>query len=216
MMRKTGFVFATAILMAMPLSAQERMGRDADVAIEGGGVLAEGWNARTDRGQNFDNVKFTDDHGTLEISVGPAIVAYRDEFMASGDYTVSATIEQLSSKGHGHGTGLIVGGDDILGPEQVYTYFLVRGDGSYIIKTRTGSETAEVMPWTEHESIDADELGTTSNDMSIQVMGADMIFSINGSEVHRAPKADLYHEGIYGIRLNHNLEMRISGLKATH
>jgi len=214
MMRNTGLLFALALLMAMPLSAQEQM--DADRAIEGGGVLAEGWMARTDRGQNFDDVRFTDDHGTLEISVGPAIVAYRDEFMASGNYTVSATIQQLSSKGHAHGTGLIVGGNDILGPDQVYTYFLVRGDGFYIIKTRTGDSTAEVMPWTEHESVDADELGTTSNDLAIQVTSSDMIFLINGQEVHRAAKADLYHDGVYGIRLNHNLEMKISGLKMTH
>jgi hypothetical protein len=214
MMRKTGLLLATTLLMAMPLSAQERM--DADRAIEGGGVLAEGWMARTDRGQNFDNVRFTDNNGTLEISVGPAIVAFRDEFMASGDYTVSASIEQLSSKGHAHGTGLIVGGHDLLGPDQVYTYFLVRGDGSYIIKTRTGDTTEEVMPWTEHEAIDLGELGKTTNELSIQVMGADMIFSINGQEVHRAAKADLYHDGIYGIRLNHNLEMKISGLSMSH
>lgn len=213
-MRKTGLLFATTLLMAMPLAAQERM--DADRAIEGGGVLAEGWMARTDGGQDFENIRFTDDHGTLDISVGPAIVAYRDEFMASGDYTVSATIEQLSSKGHAHGTGLIVGGADILGPDQVYTYFLVRGDGFYIIKTRTGEETAEVMPWTEDGSINVDELGTTSNDLSIQVMGSDMIFMINGKEVHRAAKADLYHDGTYGIRLNHNLEMKISDLKVKH
>jgi hypothetical protein len=214
MMRKTGLLFATSLLMALPLSAQERM--DSDTAIDGGGILADGWMARTDRGQGFENVRFTDDNGTLEISVGPAIVAYREEFMVHGDYTVSATIGQLSSKGHAHGTGLIVGGNDILGPDQVYTYFLVRGDGSFIIKTRTGDETTEVSPWTEHESIDVDELGTTTNDLSIQVMGSDMIFAINGQEVHRAPKADLYHDGIYGIRLNHNLEMRISGLTATH
>ena len=98
----------------------------------------------------------------------------------------------------------------------MYTYFLVRGDGFYIIKTRTGEDTAEVMPWTEHAAIEVDELGTTSNDLAIQVRGDNMIFSINGKEVHRAAKADLYHDGIYGIRLNHNLEMRISGLKATH
>ena len=198
-------------MMAMPLSGQERM--DSDVAIEGGGVIAEGWMARTDRGQGFENVRFIDDHGTLEISGGPAIVAYRDEFMASGNYTVSLTVGQVSSKGHAHGAGIIVGGDDILGANQVYTYFLVRGDGSFIIKTRTGDETAEVMPWTEHGSIHQDELETTSNDMAIQVMGDDMIFSINGQEVHRAPKADLYHDGTYGIRLNHNLDMELSGLK---
>ncbi len=208
---RSSLVALMTLLLAVPLAAQEPM--DADREIEGGGELAEGWMGRTDRGQNFDNVRFSDEGGTLDISVGPAIVLYRPENMAHGSYTASGTFEQLSSKGHGHGIGLIVGGDDLQGPNQVYTYFLVRGDGYYIIKTRTGSETFELAPWTPHGSIhQSDDAGHATNDMSVEVGAEDVIFKMNGQEVHREKTADIYTDGVWGVRLNHNLDMRIKNL----
>ena len=210
-MMRSSLVALVALLLAAPLTAQEPM--DADREIEGGGELAEGWMGRTDRGQNFDNVRFTDEGGTLDISVGPAIVLYRPENIAQGRYTASGTFEQLSSKGHGHGIGLIVGGDDLQGPSQVYTYFLVRGDGYYIIKTRTGSETHELAGWTPHASIHkSDDAGHATNDMSVEVGAEDVIFKMNGQEVHREKTADIYTDGVWGVRLNHNLDMRIKNL----
>ena len=208
---RSSLVALMTLLLAVPLAAQEPM--DADREIEGGGELAEGWMGRTDRGQNFDNVRFSDEGGMLDISVGPAIVLYRPENMAHGSYTASGTFEQLSSKGHGHGIGLIIGGDDLQGPNQVYTYFLVRGDGYYITKTRTGSETFELAPWTPHASIhQSDDAGHATNDMSIEVVAEDVIFKMNGQEVHREKTADIYTDGVWGVRLNHNLDMRIKNL----
>jgi hypothetical protein len=210
-MRSSLIALAT-LLLTVPLTAQEPM--DADRAIEGGGELAEGWMGRTDGGQNFDNVRFTDVGGVLDISVGPAIVLYKPENMGHGSYTVAGTFEQLSSKGHAHGIGLIVGGADLQGPNQVYTYFLVRGDGNYIIKTRKGAETFELAPWTPHGSIhQSDDSGQAENNMSIEVGPQDAIFKLNGQEVHRHPKAEIYTEGVWGVRLNHNLDMRVKNLK---
>jgi hypothetical protein len=210
MMRTKRWILSALLLATAPAAAQEM---DADRAIEGGGVISEGWMARTDRGQNFDNVRFIDEMGALEISVGPAIIAYREGNTASGEYRVSATFDQLTSKGHGHGAGLIVGGDDLQGPDQVYTYFLVRGDGAFLVKTRKGEETSYLMPWEMHDAVKVDETGTTSNELAIQVRGEDMIFWINRHEVHREKAADVYADGIYGIRLNHNLDMKVHGLK---
>jgi hypothetical protein len=199
-------------MMAVPLAAQEPM--DADRAIEGGGELADGWMGRTDRGQNYENVRFTDEGGMLDISVGPAIVLYKPGNMAHGAYTVSGTFEQLSSKGHAHGIGLIVGGGDLQGADQVYTYFLVRGDGNFIIKTRTGDETFELAPWTPNGAIhQSDDSGHATNDMSVEVGASDVIFKMNGQEVHREKTADIYTDGVWGIRLNHNLDMRVKNLK---
>jgi len=210
MMRTKRWILSALLLATAPAAAQDM---DADMAIEGGGVIAQGWMARTDHGQNFDDVRFIDEMGALEISVGPGIVAYREENTASGEYRVSATFDQLTSKGRGHGVGLIVGGADLQGPDQVYTYFLVRGDGSFLVKTRKGEETFYVTEWELHDAVKADEGGTTSNELAIQVRGGDMIFWINRQQVHREKAADVYAEGIYGIRLNHNLDMKVHGLK---
>lgn len=209
---RTSFVALVALMLAMPLVAQEPM--DADRAIEGGGELADGWMGRTDGGQNYENVRFDDNGGMLDISVGPAIVLYKPDNMAHGEYTVSGTFEQLSSKGHGHGIGLIVGGDDLQGADQVYTYFLVRGDGNFIIKTRKGDETFELAPWTPHASINqSDDAGHAENDMSVEVDGENAIFKLNGQEVHRHKASEIYTEGVWGIRLNHNLDMRVKNLE---
>ncbi len=201
------------LIVALPLCAQEH---DPDRTVEGGGTLAEGWMGRTDRGQNFDNVRFTETGGTLDISVGPALILYRPEDTASGTYTVTGTFEQVSSKGHAHGIGLIIGGDDLQGPNQVYTYFLVRGDGSYLVKTRTGSETAYLTQWTQNPAIHTeDDTGHATNVMSIEVGATDTVFKLNGTEMHREKTADIYTDGVWGVRLNHNLDMRITALGLT-
>lgn len=213
MMRWTRAALA-ALLVAGPLAAQGE--QDADRMVESGGTLAEGWMGRTDRGQDFENVRFAEEGGVLDISVGPGLILYRPGDRASGAYTVSGTFQQVSAKGHAHGVGLIVGGDDLQGPDQVYTYFLVRSDGNFLVKTRTGSETAYLTRWTESAAVrQEDESGNATNVISVEVGAEDVVFKLNGQEVHRAKTADLYTDGIWGVRLNHNLDMRISDLGAS-
>ena len=198
-----------ALSIAVPATAQH----DTDRAVAGGGQLAPGWLARTDRGQDFDNIKFEEKGTGWDISVGPAVTLYRESDMAHGDYTISATLEQLSSKGHGHGTGLIFGGRNLQSPNQLYSYFLVRGDGSYIIKTRTGDGTAEIVGWTKHAAINESELAHMSNEVTVRVAGNNVIFMVNGTEVNRVAKSEMYTDGIGGIRLNHNLDMHIDSFE---
>jgi hypothetical protein len=169
--------------------------------------------ARTDRGQNFDNIRLVEKGTGWDITVGPGVALYRENDRATGSYTISATIEQLSSKGHGHGTGLIFGGKNMQATDQVYSYFLVRGDGSYIIKTRTGDDTAEVRGWTKNGAINESELAHMTNEIAVRVANGNVIFMVNGTEVDRVPAADLYTDGIVGLRLNHNLDMHIDSFK---
>ncbi len=199
-----------ALSLALPAMAQDH---DADRAIAGGGTLAEGWMARTDRGQDFSNVRFEEIATGWEVSVGPGVVFYRDADVAEGSYTISADFEQLSSKGHAHGVGLIFGGADLQGEGQVYTYVLVRGDGNYLVKTRTGSETAYRTQWTEHASVNQDPEGHVTNTMAVRVTAEDVTFMINGQEVHKESKADLYTDGVVGFRMNHNVDMRVHNFK---
>ncbi len=200
-----------ALSLALPAAAQ-----DADRTVSGGGQLAAGWMARTDRGQDFDNIRFVEKGTGWDITVGPGVTLYRENDRATGNYTISATIEQLSSKGHGHGTGLIFGGKDMQGADQVYSYFLVRGDGSYIIKTRTGSSTTQIRGWTKNAAISESEVANMTNEVAVSVADGNVIFTVNGTEVDRVPVADLYTDGIVGLRLNHNLDMHIDNFKIEH
>ncbi len=200
-----------ALSLALPAAAQ-----DADRTVSGGGQLAAGWMARTDRGQNFDNIRFVEKGTGWDITVGPGVTLYRENDMATGNYRISAIIEQLSSKGHGHGTGLIFGGKDMQGADQVYSYFLVRGDGSFIIKTRAGSSTTEIRGWTKNAAINESEVANMTNEVAVSVADGNVIFTVNGTEVDRVPVADLYTDGIVGLRLNHNLDMHIDNFKIEH
>ena len=121
---------------AVALAAQDH---DRDVAIEGGGVIVDGWKARPDRG-TLENLKFVTMGSGFHVNVGPAVVLFRDEDRASGQYEVSGSFTQTSSLGHSHSYGLIIGGTDLQGDGQAYTYFVVRGDGVFLLKKRDGTE----------------------------------------------------------------------------
>lgn len=209
---QTSLLAAFAVLVAAPLSAQQH--NDADRTIDGGGALLPGWHARVDRDRPMKDVKMTRLADGWQIDNGPAIVLWRDDLKASGNYSVTGTFKQVSYKGHAHGVGLVVGGKDMAGPNQVYTYFLVRGDGDFLVKTRTGNETAWVnTAWEKNAAVQVDKAdGTNTNTLEIRVDKGQMIFLANGTEVFRKAATGLYTDGNFGVRLNHNLTIQVSNL----
>ncbi len=211
---RIGLFAMAALAFTAPVSAQHN---DAERTVEGGGALLPGWHARVDRDRPLENVKMTKLASGWQIDNGPAIVLWKDDLTASGDYSVKGTFHQVSSKGHAHGVGLVVGGKDMAGAGQVYTYFLIRGNGDFLVKTRTGAKTAWVnAEWTHHAAVKADNAdGTNTNQLEVKVAGGQMIFSANGTEVFRKAATGLYTDGNYGVRLNHNLTIQVSDLGVT-
>lgn len=211
-MKPMSLLLTAAWFSAMPLAAQQH--NDSERTIAGGGALLAGWHARTDGDRPLQNVKMTKLASGWQIDNGPALVLWRDDMTATGNYSVKGTFHQVSSKGHAHGVGLVVGGKDLAGPGQVYTYFLVRGNGDWLVKTRTGAETAWVnTEWTHHDAIRVDGAdGTNTNTLEIRVQGGQMVFLANGTEIFRHAAKGLYTDGNYGVRLNHNLTIQVSDL----
>lgn len=200
------------------LSDAEGADDEAPRTVEGGGDLA-GWNGRTDEDAPFDDVRVARVDGAWQVDNGPAVVLWQDDMSASGSYTLSGTFHQVSSKGHPHGTGLVFGGTAMDGPDQAYTYFMVMGDGTYLVKTRDGATTSWVLPsggWTAHDAVNGDdENGMYTNTLAVQVGEAETVFLVNGTEVFRADNSRLHTDGTYGVRMNHNLTIQFSGLEVS-
>jgi len=189
---------------------------DADKPVEGGGKLPAGWAARTDRDQPLGGVKFVKMDEGWHVTLGPAVVLYRDADQASGNYTVSAQFTQSKSE-YPEGYGFIVGGRNLAQAGQRYTYFLVRGDGKFIIKKRNGPDKrgenpSTIADWTENAAIrQVGDDGKTTNELAVTVSGGKVSFLANGKELYSTDAAKVDTQGIVGLRANHNLDVQIDG-----
>ncbi|MEE8061290.1 MAG: hypothetical protein V3T16_05650 [Gemmatimonadales bacterium] len=193
-------------MLAVPgVAAQDH----ADRAVADGGTLPQGWDARTDRGTDLNNVGFTADGSTLHIVLGPRTIFYRSADTVDGTYTVTATFAEASASGHAEAFGIIIGGNDLQDDNQAYSYFLIRGNGQYLIKKRHGSTTSLVSgSWTGHDAINAlGDSDRTNNTLVVEVGTNEVRFLVNGAEVFSAPASDLDTDGIVGLRANHNIDL---------
>ncbi len=207
---RTTSIAALAMLLAFPLQAQEH---DPDNPVGGGGTLPDGWTARTDRGKQLTDVKFWKMGNGWHVTLGPAAVLYREADQTTGEYTLQATFTQTKAPRHAEGYGLIIGGSDLQGEDQQYTYFLVRQDGKFLVKQRTGDKTQNVTSgWISHDAVmQKNEEGKATNALAVRVTGDACVFEVNGTEVHRVPASAIETDGIVGMRVNHNLDVLVAG-----
>lgn len=203
-----------ALLLAVPAFAQQKANADPDHKVSGGGRFPAGWSARVDRDQPDTAVVFTTMGDGFHATMGPAAVFYNPEWRETGNYSVSARFTQTKAPRHPEAYGIILGGDKLDGPDQTYSYFLVRGDGKYFIATRRGAERMKVVDWTAHEAVKPnDAAGKQTNVLGAQVQGDQVIFTVNGTEVARRPKSEIAADGLFGFRVNHNLDVHIDQVK---
>lgn len=151
----------------------------------------------------------------IRVQTGPAGILYREtDRVESGDYSVSATfVEYEAPAEHREAFGIFVGGQDLEGEGQSYAYFLVRADGSYLVKSRQGSETSTAVSWTESDAVNMQEEEGTNleNMLAVSVAGDVATFSVNGTEVASVSAEELgvgLH-GAVGMRVNHRLDVGV-------
>ncbi len=181
-----------------------------------GDALAAGWSAQLDEDEPDAGTdagtkpgRFLVVAGGLEVRHGPNATLWHPSHRASGTYRLSADITHLDSGIHAHGAGLTFGGRDVAGEDQAYTYFLVRGDGEFLIKMRNGAQTADVVPWSKHDAVSKEnKKGVAQNRLTVEVDEEETRFLVNGTEVHRTKTAGLHTDGQCGFRLVHDLHVR--------
>lgn len=205
------FAAVALILAAAPLAAQhQHPSADPDRVVRPAGALPAGWQARTDRGQPLDQLSFTASGRGFHAVMGPAAVLYDASQVKRGDYHVGYTFTQNKAPAHPESYGLFIGGADLAGAAQAYSYFLVRGTGEYFIATRKGAERTVIQEWTAHPAIQKqDAAGRQVNTLGAEVRGSEVIFTVNGTEIARRPKGEILTDGIAGLRINHNLDLQV-------
>ena len=180
----------------------------------------KGWKMRVDRSTAASDpdapgeIKFVTMGSGFHATNPQAAVYWNPTNTASGAYNLKGTFTLMKPSGHNNYSGLVFGGSDLEGPSQSYVYFLVAQNGTWLIKRRDGDATSNVAAKTPNDAVvkpGAD--GKSTNALEVRV-GADKVdFVVNGTVVNSQPKTGALAktDGIYGIRVNHLLEVQVDG-----
>jgi hypothetical protein len=213
-------LFALTVVLSTPLFAQGNPA-DPDKKVMGGGSVPAGWSYRLDdTTAMIANVKFAPMGGGFHFTTGPAGIYWRDADAVTGSFHTIATFRQTKAPMHPEAYGLFIMGNDLKGPNQSYIYFLVRGDGMYSIRQRTGGNVTNVTTegnrngWVANAAVVKQDStsGAATNllEISGDAVGKKITFKVNGKVVHEM-NATGGTVGVVGIRMNHNLDVHVDG-----
>ena len=176
----------------------------------------EGWQVRFDReGASMDDLYLVTMPPGYHVTTGPAMIAWHPDSVATGDFRIESETFLFDPQGRREAFGFFIGGTDLHGPDQRYTYFLLREGGEFLVKKRSGTETAEVQGWTPHQAIVAfatkpEDAHTAKNVLALEGAGDELRFSVNGELLWTGPREGLATNGIFGLRVNHGLNLHIT------
>ena len=206
-MRKMSIAAAVAVL-AFPLVAGAQ------------GVQADGWEARLDFEADINDVLgFMNMGSGVHVTTTGAgfAIFWQPESSAEGDFSISATFTQMERSGHANAYGLFLGGSDLQGPDQQYTYFMLRQGGEFLIRKRMGEDLPILVEWTANDAInDLNAQGSSTNTLTVEASGDTVRFLVNGAEVSSQSRSDVDTDGITGLRVTHLLNMHIDDLNLSN
>jgi hypothetical protein len=204
-MKRHFAVALLAVLTVVPLNAQ----------------APKGWKLRVDRSMSASDpdaagdIKFVATDSGFHAMNPKAAVYWNPANTATGNYTIKGTFKLLRTSGHSEYYGLIFGGSDLEGPAQSYVYFMVESEGTWLIKSRNGNSTAQIASsGSPSDAVKrADASGTSTNALEVHIMPDKIQFLVNGKVVNTMPKSAMTAktDGIYGMRVNHMLEVQVDG-----
>lgn len=218
---------AAAIALTIPVVNAAPQPQDPDRKVAGGGITAPGWMGAVDAGAKgtINDSKFEMMGNDLHGTIGPAAIYWNPKNTASGDYTVSATITDLKpgSAGHPHPAGVFIGGSNLDTPKKTLVYCTVYSNGNVLVRgfsegtvfTLTPGRAGVANAAVKQPGAD----GTSVNTVAWQVKGGRAECLVNGTSVAGYNKDEIVGagklsslDGIYGIRVSHNMDVKIAGL----
>ena len=205
------FAVVTTVSPQPPATGQHQP--DAATNIKGTGKMPDGWKVRFDEADaKADAVVVAEKTGTLTFTTGPAAIYYKPGMKAERDYELTATFSQLKPSEHAEAYGLFIAGQDLDKPTARYTYFLVRQDGKFLIKSRSGEATKTIKDWTDAPAMKEPKGVKTSNTLQIRATEGTVRFYVNDKQVQKLTRAQAGGDGIAGVRVNHNLNLQVGKL----
>ena len=182
-----------------------------------------GWKMRVDRSASASDpdasgaIKFVTMGAGFHATNPQASVYWNPANSASGAYTLKGTFTLMKPSGHTNYYGLIFGGSGLEGADQKYLHFVVAQDGTWLIKKRDGRNTPEIAKGPNAAVKMPDASGKSTNALEVRVTANKIDYVVNGTVVHSTTKSGptAKTDGIYGIRINHLLEVHIDGFSVT-
>jgi hypothetical protein len=204
-MKRHAAVAMVALIAVVPLFAQ----------------VPKGWMLRVDRSTEASDpdapgpIKLVTTATGFHVTTPQAAVFWNPANTATGNYTLKGTFKLMKSTGYLEYYGLIFGGSNLAAAGQEYLYFVITDDGTWLVKRRSGAATQEVSARTANAAVKKpDANGTCTNALEVRVMADKIDFVVNGTVVKTLPKSGpaVKTDGIYGLRINHHLDVQVDGL----
>src|SRR5262245_25887671 len=190
-----------------------------------GSPAPPGWKIRVDRSTSAADpdapgpIKFVATAAGFHATNPQAAIFWNPANTIAGSYAVTGTFTLLAPSTHTNYYGLMFGGRDLEGAAQRYIYFLVAQDGTWLVKRRGGDAVTQTLlaKTTSTAVMKPDASGRSINTLEARIAPDVIAFTINGTVVDTwfgAARA-IETDGIYGIRVNHFLDVEADRLAAT-
>jgi hypothetical protein len=202
---RLAYIAALTLITAIPIGAQ----------------APKDWLLRADRSTSAADpdapgaIRFSAQGSGFHAVTPQAAVFWHPANVATGNYTLKGTFTLVRPSDHTNYYGLVFGGSELESARQTYLYFMVAQDGTWLIKQRVGDlRTTDISARTRHPAVKTpDASGMSTNALEVRVTPSKIDYAVNGTVVHSTPKtgATAKTDGLYGLRVNHRLEVRVDG-----
>lgn len=221
-------IHASLVAAALAIVPAVLVAQDADRKVAGGGISVKGWQGKIDagaakKGMTINDSKFVSEGGGFHLTVGPAASYWNPANTVKGDYTVRATFKEGKVTGdHAHPYGIFIGGSGLDTDAPSMLYCVAYGDGRYLVRGFSEGKVFNVSKAAPHEAVNkAGADGGVTQEIAWRVQGDKAECLINGKSVASFAKADITGpgkiastDGVYGIRVSHNVDVTVTGLTA--
>ena len=152
----------------------------------------EGVMMRVDRSSNpqdpddVPEVTITAVGDGFQVSTGPAVMLWREDQRASGNYTLSGRFTLLEPSSHRNYYGLVFGGRNLTSENQWYLYFMVAQTGEFVVVNRIdNANTNYRVSHTEHSAIQRPDPSALITARSSSRFGAKSMSSMHAPGMRR-------------------------------